>query len=80
MERKQFTFYRSFYESAQKLKNNRDRLSLYDAIIFYALNGKETNLTPAAEALFTLIKPMLDAANKKAAARARSGEDSRKTS
>jgi hypothetical protein len=38
MERKQFTFYRSFYESIQKLPTNKEKLQAYDLICGYALN------------------------------------------
>ena len=32
MQRKQFTFYRSFYESIQNLKTNKEKLLAYDMI------------------------------------------------
>ena len=64
--RKQFTFYRSFYESLKKLKNARDRLSIYEAIAAYALDGEIISMTDAANALFILIKPTLDSAARKA--------------
>ena len=62
--RNSFVFYKSFAKSAQNLKNS-DRLRLYDAIILYALDDVEPNLTGNAKALFTLIQPQLDANNKR---------------
>ena len=40
MNRKQFTFYRSFYESIQNLKTNKEKLLAYDMICKYALDGE----------------------------------------
>ena len=65
MDRKQFTFYRSFWEAVKRLKK-ADRLSALDAICAYALDGEEVAKTEAAEAIFILIKPVLDSASKKA--------------
>lgn len=40
MERDSFVFYRSFFDAAEKLKDDPGRrLELYEAIIKYALNG-----------------------------------------
>lgn len=55
-----FIFYRSFFEATLPL-NDIDKLILFQAITDYALNGKETELTPIPKAMFTLIKPQLDA-------------------
>ncbi len=66
--RKQFTFYRSFYEAASKL-SKRSRLGLYEAIMVYALDGMEPELTDNQQkAAFILVKPVLDAGRKKALA------------
>ena len=66
--RKQFTFYRSFYEAAGKL-SKRKRLGFYDAIMAYALDGLEPELTDNQQkAAFILTKPVLDAGRKKALA------------
>lgn len=66
--RKQFTFYRSFYEAASKL-SKRSRLGLYEAIMVYALDGIEPELTDNQQkAAFILVKPVLDAGRKKALA------------
>ncbi len=67
MERKQFTFYRSFYDGMKTLKKN-DRLAVYDAIVFYGLFGYQAaKLTELQQGFFNLIIPTLDASAKKAA-------------
>ena len=63
--REQFTFYRSYFESIQCLQKKDDRLSAYEAIASYALNGEEKDMTDSAKALFILIKPLLDSASRK---------------
>ena len=65
MGRKQFTFYRSYYEAVQAL-NKRDQTAVLLAVCDYALNETEPNLTGAAKAIFALIRPTLDAARRKA--------------
>lgn len=60
-----FIFYRSFYDAIKDLP--RDIQSeIYTAIMEYSLNGKETeNLKPIARSVFTLMKPQIDANNKR---------------
>ncbi len=58
--RNSFVFYRSFFEAADKLKI-REKAAVMSAICEYALNGREPQLSGAAEAVFILIKPQLDA-------------------
>lgn len=54
-------FYRSFYESVSGL-SPLIKAELYDAIFEYGLNFKEIEFTnEISKALFTLIKPQLDA-------------------
>ena len=54
-------FYRSFYESVNGL-SPVIKAELYDAIFEYSLNFKEIEFTnEISKALFTLIKPQLDA-------------------
>ena len=65
MDRSQFTFYRSFWDAVKRLKRKDDRLSALEAICSYALDGETTSMTDAAEALFFLIKPVLDSAARK---------------
>ena len=65
-KRKQFTFYRSFWESVQVLPK-KDRLPILEAIISYALDGGEPKgLSQSQSAFFMLVKPNLDASRKKA--------------
>lgn len=65
MQRKQFTFYRSYYDAVNVL-NKRDQAAVLMAICDYALNETEPKLTGSSLAIFTLIKPTLDAARRKA--------------
>lgn len=58
--RESFIFYRSFYESLKTLKP-REKQKLFEAICEYALNGVETDLDGAADGMFKLLKPQLDA-------------------
>lgn len=65
-KRKQFTFYRSFWDSVQALPK-KDRLPILEAIISYALDGTDPNgLSKSQSAFFLLVKPNLDASRKKA--------------
>ena len=59
-----FVFYRSFYEASKPL-NNEDKLALYEAIFEFALNQSETKREPMVNAMFMLIKPQLEANNKR---------------
>lgn len=59
-----FLFYRSFHESA-KVLNDEDRLALYDTIIEFALNQTETETKPMVNAFFSLIKPQIQANNRR---------------
>ena len=65
MAREQFTFYRSYWEAVKRLRKPADRLSALEAIAAYALDGEERDLTDAADAIFVLIRPVLDSAAKK---------------
>ena len=62
--RDSFIFYRSFYE-AIKILDDRDRLEIYDAICEYAMNGNDTQMEAVGRAIFALIKPQIDANNKR---------------
>lgn len=55
-----FVFYRSFKESLSELADN-EKLILYEAISDYALDKILPNLSGFPKALFSLIKPQLDA-------------------
>lgn len=65
-QRGQFTFYRSFWEAVQDLPK-KDRLPILEAIISYALDGTvPAGMTKGQSAFFSLVKPNLDSARKKA--------------
>lgn len=59
-ERDSFIFYRSFFLATKPLKKN-EKAELFDAICNYALDQKEINLKPMAKAMFSLIRPQLQA-------------------
>ena len=70
MERKQFTFYGSFFEGIQKLRTKKEKAEAYDIICNYALYGIEPNLngrSPLVATVFSFAKPVLDTAAKRAA-------------
>lgn len=65
MERESFVIYKSFYEAIKDLPDE-DRLMLMDAIMEYGLYGIEpADLPPVQRCIFTLIKPQMDANNRK---------------
>ncbi len=69
MRRSQFTFYVSFYQAISRIRRKADRCDAYEAICAYALYGAEpdfTRLSDAATIVFSLIRPTLDTAAKKA--------------
>lgn len=79
MERKQFTFYRSFYENIESLATNKEKLQAYQLICGYGLNQEapelESKKTTAVIA-FRFAQPVLDAAHRRAEkASALSGSD-----
>lgn len=83
MNRKQFTFYRSFWEGIKEIKNKTARCAAYDAIVGYALDGVEPDLEKlpdAARIAFKLAKPNLDSARKKAEGGAKSTASTSKDS
>lgn len=55
-----FIFYRSFKDSMNDL-SDADKLIMYEAISDYSLDLKEPELTGFPKALFSLIRPILDA-------------------
>ena len=59
-QRDTFIFYRSFKESMSDLSDT-DKLIMYEAITDYSLDMKEPELTGFPKALFSLIRPFLDA-------------------
>lgn len=69
MDRKQFTFYESFFSAIGRIKKKADRCDAYDALCAYALYGTPPDLDglpDTAAIAFELIKPNLDSSRKKA--------------
>lgn len=64
--RKQFTFYRSFWDAVKNLPDD-ERLMILDSIIRYALFAHRPQELPSyLESIFVLIQPTLDTARRKA--------------
>ena len=59
-----FVFYRSFFESFSDL-SKKDKLLLFDALCNYALNDVEPELSGTPAAIFKLLKPQVDANNRR---------------
>lgn len=59
-----FIFYASFHEAISQL-DDANQLELYKAVVTYGLTGEEPTLEGIAKAMFTLIKPQLDANQKR---------------
>lgn len=78
MERKQFTFYRSYFEAVSNLPKTAQTAVLL-AICDYALNEKAPKLSGTSKAVFELIRPTLDHSRKKAENRIKADEDKKKT-
>lgn len=64
MARDSFIFYRSFYEAINELPKE-NQADTYNAIMQYALNQNEVQLKGISKAIFSLVKPQLDANYKK---------------
>jgi hypothetical protein len=62
--RESTVFYRSFYEAIKELDAELQAV-VYSAIFEYALNFNEVELKGVAKTVFTLIKPQLDANQKR---------------
>ena len=62
--RDSFIFYRSFFEATKTLEP-KQAADLYYAICSYALDRRELELDNLGKALFSLIKPQLDANHKR---------------
>lgn len=80
--RNQFTFYASFYEAAQMIKNKQNRCLLYDALCRYALEGTEpdtSKLPDSVAVAFITAKPNLDASRKKAQSGKQGGSKPKQT-
>jgi len=75
MERKQFTWYRSYYDALKELPAEEFR-DIVLAVCAYALDGEETELSGVARAIFTLIRPTLEVGRSKAENRRRTEQTS----
>jgi hypothetical protein len=73
LDRKQFTFYRSYYEAVRELPK-KEQTAVVLAICAYALDEEEPKLTGTAKAIFSLIRPTLDTSRRKAEIGKRGGE------
>ena len=81
MENRQwFIFYYSFFEAISDLPNE-NKLELYEAIAEYSFTFNEpTNLTGISKTMWKLIKPQLDANNKRFIDWKKGGRPTKKTS
>ena len=80
MERKQFTFYVSFFQAVQLISRPTERCRVYEAICRYGLFGEEPDreqLGAAADMAWQLIQPVLDAGRRKAAGGTKSTKSSK---
>lgn len=75
MERKQFTWYRSYYDALKELPAEEFR-DIVLAVCAYALDGEDPELSGVARAIFTLIRPTLEVGRSKAENRSRTGQTS----
>jgi len=62
--RDNFIFYRSFFEGVDNMPQ-KNQLVLYKAIMEFALNEEEPKLNGIEKAIFSLIRPQLEANNKR---------------
>lgn len=75
MERKQFTWYRSYYEALKELPAEEFR-DIVLAVCAYALDGEEPELSGVARSIFTLIRPTLEVGRSRAENRSRAEQTS----
>ena len=70
MERKQFTFYKSFLDCIENLETNKEKLQAFLLISRYAIYGTPPDLTavkPCAATVFQIAQPILDTAHERSA-------------
>lgn len=78
MDRKQMTFFISFWEAIDSLPK-KDQLPMLRAVVSYGLFGEhEEKLSPAQSAFFSLMQPVLDSSRKKAASGKQGGKQNGK--
>lgn len=74
MNNESFVFYKSFFEAIEMV-SEESQLDIYKAICNYCFNGEEPNgIDSVAKAMFILIKPNLDSANKRYRASVENGK------
>ncbi len=69
MQRNQFTFYRSFWESIENLPTNKEKLQAFQMLCDFALNQTEPELRekkPSAVTVFQMARPILERAHERA--------------
>ena len=69
MERKQFTFYESFFRAVSRIRDPQARCEAYDTVCRYALAGEVPDLELLSDVVaifFELIRPTLDSSRLKA--------------
>ncbi len=64
IKRDSFIFYKSFHEATKHLPDT-ERLEVFDALFLYAIEGIESELSGITNSIFVLIKPQIDANNKR---------------
>lgn len=64
MERDSFVFYKSFFEAIENCPVEQQR-DIYRGIVLYALFGTMPEFEGVAKVVFTLVKPQIDANNKR---------------
>lgn len=64
MKRDSFIFYRSFFEATKPL-DVEQKARLFDAICLFSLEQEEIELDPICTAMFSLIRPQLEANHKR---------------
>lgn len=62
--RDSFIFYRSFFEASKPLTTEM-KAEFFEAILEYSFNQTETELQPMVKAMFSLVKPQLEANQKR---------------
>lgn len=68
MERKQFTFYRSYFEAIEKMKTKKEKAEAYRILCDYALNGNTPDLqavNPVTATVFEFARPVMDTAQRR---------------
>ena len=64
MAKDSFVFYRSFYEALQNVPK-KHRTEVYEAVFEYAFESREPSISGVPRALWELIRPQLDASQKR---------------